>query len=504
MKAKIVLSSLVLVAASVGACGSNPEVGNEGQSSGSRGDGDGDGDGESSGDTSIHLGDGDGDGNGNGDSTSGSSRGDGDGDANAGGALNVPDWEFPDDISFDYTPIKTGGDSCGSVEGTPESVSRPIDIIFVIDNSGSMSGEIQDVENNVKENFADIIEESGIDYRVIMISRYGSSTGPGFGHTNYGVCVPAPLGGHDCENPTSKLPANGSRFFHYSADIESLDALCVILESYDEADEFDNQNTTNDGAIYNNWISAAPNGWQEWIRPEAFKTFVVISDDDVNCNTNSFSSRVSDQNFPNLGLNDGPNSDMAGQTVADTFDTALLSLSAEQFGTTSARNYTFHSIVGLNENDPVDHPWQPGDDVVGSNCSPGSEGRGTGYQQLSRLTGGLRYPICVVDGGGDFNPIFDEIAQGVIETAALPCEYDFPDVDGLINPDNIKVNYTPNGGGDAVEFNRVTNADACTSGDDFYFDENDDPTKLFLCGSACTTVQNDGGDLKLDFGCLGS
>ena len=88
--------------------------------------------------------------------------------------------------------------------------------------------------------------------------------------------------------------------------------------------------------------------------------------------------------------------------------------------------------------------------------------------------------------------------------AAIPCEYDFPDVDGIINPDNIKVKYTPTGGGDEEEFTRRDDLGSCTGGNDFYFDDNDDPTKLFLCGGACTTVQDDGGDIKLDFGCLGS
>jgi hypothetical protein len=122
------------------------------------------------------------------------------------------------------------------------------------------------------------------------------------------------------------------------------------------------------------------------------------------------------------------------------------------------------------------------------------------------LTGGLRYPICAQGNPAvtDFSPIFSEIAQGVIETAAIPCEFDFPTVSGIINPANIRVNYTPSAGGTAVEFNRVTEAGACSVGDDFYFDDNINPTKLFLCGGACTTVQNDGGDLKLDFGCLGN
>ena len=50
---------------------------------------------------------------------------------------------------------------------------RPVDIIFVIDNSGSMADEIASVRKNIQTDFASIIEDSGVDYRVIMVSRFG-------------------------------------------------------------------------------------------------------------------------------------------------------------------------------------------------------------------------------------------------------------------------------------------------------------------------------------------
>lgn len=492
------LATLFLLAgSSVWACSNNPEASTKGDGDGDTpGDGDGDGDGD------ISIGDGDGDGDGD---TGDGDTGDGDGDTGLGGSFS-PEWDYPDDVTFDYTPITGGGETCGSVSGTPESVSRPIDIIFIIDNSGSMQNEIEEVEENVYSNFVNIIEASeiDIDYRVIMISRYGNSSGGAVGGSDYQVCIPTPLGGHDCVNPNSKMPVNGPRFFHYSADIESTDGLCVLLESYDEPDEFDpDNNPLNDGGIRNTWSPLAPSGWQQWLREGAFKTFVMITDDNVHCDTDDlFVDGSLQQNF-DVRMRDN-NSNTDASTVATTFDTALLSLSATQFGTAMERNYVFHSIVGLNENNPATDPWAPTDAMVGSTCDSGPPGRGAGYQALSRLTGGLRYPICAVDGGGDFDPIFDEIAQGVIESAAIPCEYDFPTVDGIINPDNIVVNYTPSGGGSEVTFNRVTDMAACTAGNDYYFDDNTTPTKLFLCGSACTTVQNDGGDLELDFGCLGS
>ncbi len=54
----------------------------------------------------------------------------------------------------------------------------------MIDNSGSMSAEIKGVQDNINKNFAQIIESSGIDYRVIMLSRFGK-------YTSTQICVEA-------------------------------------------------------------------------------------------------------------------------------------------------------------------------------------------------------------------------------------------------------------------------------------------------------------------------
>ena len=68
----------------------------------------------------------------------------------------------------------------------------------------------------------------------------------------------------------------------------------------------------------------------------------------------------------------------------------------------------------------------------------------------------------------------------------------------------IKVNYWPGNGGAVQTLTKVDNQGAC-SGNAFYFDDNANPTKVFLCPNSCTTVQADTkAKLQLDFGCLGS
>jgi hypothetical protein len=151
-------------------------------------------------------------------------------------------------------------------------------------------------------------------------------------------------------DPNSKIPANTANFFHYSADIESLDAMCVLLESFDEPDEFDpDDDATNDGGIRNNWTPFAPDGWSQWLRDDAFKTFVMITDDDVSCRTDAlFTDGSAEQNF-DLDLNDD-NDEAGGNNVAHAVESALFTLSATHFGSASARNYVFHSIVGMQKN----------------------------------------------------------------------------------------------------------------------------------------------------------
>jgi hypothetical protein len=43
--------------------------------------------------------------------------------------------------------------------------------------------------------------------------------------------------------------------------------LCQILSNFDRADK----------------EQRAPNGWQEWLRPQAEKDFVLITDDSAGC-----------------------------------------------------------------------------------------------------------------------------------------------------------------------------------------------------------------------------
>lgn len=72
-------------------------------------------------------------------------------------------------------------DDCASVRVAAEATTAPVDIVWVIDSSGSMRGEASAVQSNMNA-FASAISSSGVDFHVIVIT-----------HRDY-VDVPDPLG----------------------------------------------------------------------------------------------------------------------------------------------------------------------------------------------------------------------------------------------------------------------------------------------------------------------
>jgi hypothetical protein len=369
-----------------------------------------------------------------------------------------------------------GGNTCAELSLQADLGVKPVDIIFVVGNNGSMAQEIAAVEENINDSFASVIEASGVDYRVIMLSKSG-----GF---QFNVCVEEPLGGipmGGCESePNDAEPVNTSKYYHYSVPINSDDSWCKVLSTVDGtvSDEYD----------------LATNGWIEWLRPDAAKVFVVLSDSSLNCD------------YMGNDLDDGPQSPSSGdipdaEAQAVTFDELLRGLSATHFGTEADRNYRWHSIVGLaakDANDPT-APWEPTDDIELEKCSDGSVqavSPALGYQALSRLTGGLRFPVCQF---ANYDTVFNIIAQGVIDGALLDCEFALPEApEGqMVDRNTIEIDFTPQGG-QTQTFHQVSGPDECED-DAFYLDGD----QIILCPQTCEEVQGfEEADLGVTAGCL--
>jgi hypothetical protein len=253
----------------------------------------------------------------------------------------------------------------------------------------------------------------------------------------------------------------------------------------------------------------APNGWQAFVRENAFKVFVGITDDRPRTNNDGTDQRCRNSAG---GVNDpgGLADTLAG---AETFDRAIRQLAPTQFGAYDAgdpaanRNFVWYSIVGMAEKPAPDEtvPYEPSEPLVEDRCTNGGGNNdgvapGIGYQELSRMTGGLRYSNCLND---DFDAIFNAIAEGVIEGARASCEYDVPvPTGGIIDVDQTQVAYIP-GSGATVNLPRSASEAECDAGGGFYFNAGLDT--IFLCPATCSVVQEDlDARVSIDFGCLGS
>jgi hypothetical protein len=317
--------------------------------------------------------------------------------------------------------------TCATVSSTATTTKRPVDIIFVIDNSGSMTNEILAVQNNINVNFATIIGNSGLDYRVIMVSRYGA-------YTSQRICVTAPLSGNTTCSPVPTTNVNGTRFFQYSTAIGSNDSLNKIISTYPS--------------------------WSGWLRANALKVFVEITDDENTLMTSA------------------------------TFETQLFALTPKMFGDATKRDYVFHTIGGFSNNSPVTAPWLPTDPVQTGRCtdttvtpasvSPASSNQ---FQNLSILTGGLRFPICQHQ---SFDVVFQKIADGVVEGSQVACEYAVPTPPVGKELAKTVVEYTPGGGGAKQQFQKVATVGDCAASK-FYVENN----TIKLCPATCSVVSAD-------------
>ncbi|MCK6591259.1 MAG: hypothetical protein L6Q76_27215, partial [Polyangiaceae bacterium] len=328
---------------------------------------------------------------------------------------------------------------------------KSVDIIFIIDNSNSMSDDIIAVENNISTNFASIIGGSGIDYRVIVIGEHGSAV------DTDAICIKSPLSTTTC-NPIPPEPGqNPPIFYHYNIPIDSHNSLCQVLDTYD-------------GKVPD-LNGYAPNGWKEWLRTDALKIFVELTDDGVTC----FGQGIS--------YNDG-DAIQGGSNVANKFDADLLAKDPTQFGDANKRNYIWHSIIGLKENSPATTPYLAAEPVLTEICGS-SPAPGTAYQFLSKTTGGLRFPICQ---NASFDVVFKEIAKGVIEGSKVECEFAVPTPpEGqTLDLATVQVEYTPEAMGMPQIFKQVKQYSDCV--DNAFYISND---VIKLCPTSCDAVQAD-------------
>lgn len=354
------------------------------------------------------------------------------------------------------------GGACAIDRASAELTRAPIDILMVLDNSGSMHQEMGAVERNINQNFGSILTASGVDYRVVLLSRHrNEARTTGETAANTSVCVTSPLSGlAECPAPE---PVYNERFIQYGQKIESFDALNWILDAY--------RIPPKDDDI----AHLIPTGYGAFLRDGAKKVILVLTDD-----------------------NEGNVGDLTPLTIPQ-FLQGLAGLSSAHFGTAAAPTFTFHSIIGLKEKADVTAAYLPNEPVQLAKCA--GHGAviphvGTLYQELSIQTGGLRFPICEFPG---YDAVFRRIAEDVTIKSSIRCDFSIPmpTTGTLLVRDNVAVNHVRASGAGNLKLGQVPAAAQCRP--DAFYIEND---RVWLCPTACDAVKADlGAEIEVLFTC---
>ena len=329
---------------------------------------------------------------------------------------------------------------------------RPVDIVLFIDNSGSMTNEILAFQNNVNASFGNLLDATGVDYRVILVTQHGPAD------PAESVCIEAPLSGipaGGCAVPPAQPISNPPKFFHYSIPIGSHDGWCKLLASYPTtaSDEF------------------GVSGWSQWLREDSFKLIVPITDDGVVC---SGSTAYNDLDTA-----------AGGDAVAAAIDADLTALSSIHFGTPAGRNYVVHSIVGMPQNVPSGAPYLPSDPISELLCPTGVD-PGTGHQALSTLTGGLRFGLCDTTVYAD---VLATLAADALARAGDACHYLLPQPpSGTLSSASLQIAYAPGNGDPEIFFTPVADEGECAP-NSYYVSG----LSAVLCEPTCSAVAADTG-----------
>ena len=145
----------------------------------------------------------------------------------------------------------SGPPPCAEIEAEAANLYLPVDIIWAIDSSGSMSGEIELIQERMN-GFVEYMETTGIDYRLILLAGEAEQN-----VTSYDVCIPPPLSSVD-----SCPDEDGPRYRHVKTHVDSFNALEQLVDHY--------------------------HGYSDFLRPQAAVHMVVVSDDESDMSAANF------------------------------------------------------------------------------------------------------------------------------------------------------------------------------------------------------------------------
>lgn len=309
----------------------------------------------------------------------------------------------------------TGQGGGGGVGNTCAGVSQkasgtlPVDVIWAIDTSCSMSEETAAVKANMNK-FSQLISSVGVDVRIVVIAeQWAPSPFPGL-IPEEGICIDKPLGSGQCPADT-----NFPLYAHVYETVNSTDALIKYIEQY-------------------------PN-YKNMLRQESIKIFTVVTDDNSSKPAAQFTTEV------------------------NALDPAMIKPSQ----------------------------WKMYGIYCYTKC-PSAAKPGTVYAELVQQTGGVSSDMCLQN----FDPVFNQLAQGVVGAAKLDCAWGIPTPQSgeTLNP--AKVNVLFNG----TPIGKVGSAAECGPNGGWYYDNDQNPSKVEVCPGTCQSIQSDpNGSIEIQFGC---
>lgn len=317
---------------------------------------------------------------------------------------------------------------------------QPADIVFAIDGSSSMAVETQFVREQMNQ-FSQKIMDSGIDVRVIVIAATSGGSGGaggaantavptagrssvinpgpgGFTRVTTGICIDAPLGSGQCPDDQN-LP----HYAHVTTPVASNNSLNLFISTFPE--------------------------YKDYLRPEASKSLVVVTDDN-STNAPNNSAKTFAANFTAL-------------------DPALLD------------KWTFNGVFCFTQ------------------CAEAAA-VGKVYADLVSQSDGVSGDLCLQD----FEPVFNRLAEQIIQKSGseIACEWTLPERNQgqTFSPTLVVAKRVDSSGTSSLD--RVASAEQCDDQGGWYFDSNLNPTKILACESSCQAMQNtDGGGIEITFGC---
>jgi hypothetical protein len=363
------------------------------------------------------------------------------GGADAGADADIPD------VTFNYDgPVDDGsiGDACAAK--TVQAELAPLDMIVMLDRSGSMSEPGFAWYAPASDcNVSDPVVDSKWCRAVHALGQYFQSSSA---TNNRAALQYFPLAS------AATCPASG-----YATPAVGLTAL-----------------PGGAAALVNSLNAEGPLG-----------TFTPTQDAIVGANTFSGANLDPKRKMISVLITDGkPN------TCPESTGSGLAQILSNHFTATGVPTY----VIGMTGADF---------DVVETIAAGGgTKSHADNVGSLTDTCGNGGGPCYHWNVGNGDPTVFVE-ALKIIQQQALGCTLDIPTVTGGI-PDwnKVELHYSPAGQPPAQNVPHVSSSGQC-SGDGWYYDNNSSPTKVTLCPSLCSKVQQDfSAKIELALGCLGS